>query len=411
MNAITPAPASLDSRYSWLRLLATLAIATVANVGMWSIIVVMPGIEADFSISRADASLPYTLTMLGLAAGSFLIGRAVDRYGVTLAVCGAAVLMACGYTLAGLAPSFFGVAALHLLIGFGTGAGFAPLIADISHWFSARRGIAVAIVASGNYLSGAVWPMLLSGIQADSGWRSVYFVLAGIALVTMIPLSLLLRRRLPEEAAAHADTVRITNAARVSLSPRTLQILLMVAGIGCCVAMSMPQVHIVSLCADLGYGPAVGAEMLSLMLLGGIGSRLLSGLVADKLGGLRTLLIGSTLQCLALFLYLPFDGLASLYLVSLIFGLSQGGIVPSYALVVREFLPAREAGARVGVVIMATILGMALGGWLSGFIYDVSGSYDLAFINGIGWNFLNMAIIGGLLIKSRPRPDRLVEVA
>lgn len=402
------APETLDSRYSWTRLVVTLAIAAVANVGMWSIIVVMPGIEADFAITRADASLPYTLTMLGLAAGSFVIGRAVDRYGVTLAICAAAVLLASGYVLAALAPDFATVAGLHLLIGLGTGAGFAPLIADISHWFSKRRGIAVAIVASGNYVSGAFWPMVLSGILTESGWRSVYFALAAIALAVMIPLSLLLRRRLPEDVAAHADSVRITNAARVNISPRTLQILLMAAGIGCCVAMSMPQVHIVSLCADLGYGPAVGAEMLSLMLLGGIGSRLCSGLIADKLGGLRTLLIGSTLQCIALFLYLPFDGLASLYMVSLVFGLSQGGIVPSYALVVREFLPAREAGARVGVVIMATILGMALGGWLSGFIYDLSGSYQLAFINGIGWNLFNMAIIGGLLIKSRPRPDPMV---
>ena len=397
------APDSLDSRYSWLRLVATLAIAAVANVGMWSIIVVMPGIEADFGITRADASLPYTLTMLGLAAGSFIIGRGVDRYGVTLAICAAAVLLATGYVAAAFAPGFAAVAACHLVIGLGTGAGFAPLIADISHWFSRRRGIAVAIVASGNYISGAFWPVLLSGIQADSGWRSVYLVLAVVALLVMIPLSLLLRRRLPEDAADHADSLRISNASRVNMSPRTLQLLLMAAGIGCCVAMSMPQVHIVSLCADLGYGPAVGAEMLSLMLLGGIGSRLCSGLIADRLGGLRTLLIGSTLQCVALFLYLPFDGLASLYVVSLVFGLSQGGIVPSYAIVVREFLPAREAGARVGTVIMATILGMALGGWLSGFIYDLSGSYDLAFINGIAWNFFNMAIIGGLLIKSRPR--------
>ena len=296
------APETLDSRYSWTRLVVTLAIAAVANVGMWSIIVVMPGIEADFAITRADASLPYTLTMLGLAAGSFVIGRAVDRYGVTLAICAAAVLLASGYVLAALAPDFATVAGLHLLIGLGTGAGFAPLIADISHWFSKRRGIAVAIVASGNYVSGAFWPMVLSGILTESGWRSVYFALAAIALAVMIPLSLLLRRRLPEDVAAHADSVRITNAARVNISPRTLQILLMAAGIGCCVAMSMPQVHIVSLCADLGYGPAVGAEMLSLMLLGGIGSRLCSGLIADKLGGLRTLLIGSTLQCIALFL-------------------------------------------------------------------------------------------------------------
>jgi MFS family permease len=166
----------------------------------------------------------------------------------------------------------------------------------------------------------------------------------------------------------------------------------------------MPQVHIVSFCVDLGYGPAVGSQMLSLMLMGGVVSRLVSGFLADRLGGVKTLLIGSTLQMLALCLYLPTSGLTSLYLVSLIFGLSQGGIVPAYAIIVREYLPAREAGARVGFVMMATIVGMALGGWMSGWIYDVTGSYHAAFLNGIGWNLLNMAIIAGILLRSRPRP-------
>ena len=165
--------------------------------------------------------------------------------------------------------------------------------------------------------------------------------------------------------------------------------------------MSMPQVHLVSMCVDLGFGPAVGTQMLSVMLMGGVASRLVSGFIADRLGGVRTLLIGSILQCLALFLYLPFDGMVSLYVVSLIFGLSQGGIVPSYALIVREYLPAKEAGARVGFVIMATIIGMALGGWMSGWIYDVTGSYQMAFLNGIAWNLMNMAIMLGLLLRSR----------
>ena len=188
----------------------------------------------------------------------------------------------------------------------------------------------------------------------------------------------------------------------VGLSPRALQYLLGLAGIGCCVAMSMPQVHIVAYCVGLGYGPAVGAEMLSLMLLGGVISRIVSGLLADRLGGVRTLLLGSVLQCIALFFYLPYDGMVSLYVVSAIFGLSQGGIVPSYALVVREYMPAREAGARVGFVIMMTVLGMAIGGWLSGAIYDLTGSYFWAFLNGIVWNFVNIGIVLMLLIRSRP---------
>jgi MFS family permease len=168
--------------------------------------------------------------------------------------------------------------------------------------------------------------------------------------------------------------------------------------------MSMPQVHIVAYCADLGYGPAQGAQMLSLMLGFGVVSRLASGVIADRIGGLATLLLGSGLQCLALLFYLPFDGLMPLYIVSALFGLSQGGIVPSYALIVRDYFPAREAGARVSLVLMATIVGMALGGWMSGWIYDLTGSYQAAFLNGIAWNLLNMSIAFWLLL-GRLRPS------
>jgi MFS family permease len=187
--------------------------------------------------------------------------------------------------------------------------------------------------------------------------------------------------------------------------PNTLQALLMLAGLACCVAMSMPQVHIVAYCGDLGYGAARGAQMLSLMLGFGVVSRLASGLIADRIGGLGTLILGSVLQCLALFLYLPFDGLASLYVIAALFGLSQGGIVPSYALIVREYFPAREAGARVSLVLMFTVLGMALGGWLSGEIYDLTGAYKWAFLNGIAWNLLNMGVAFWLLMgRLWPKP-------
>jgi len=393
----------LDSRYSWLRLGLSLLIATVGNVGMWAIIVVMPDMQAEFGVARADASLPYTLTMVGYAFGNLVIGRVVDRFGITLALSLAAMLIGGGMGLAALSPSVAVLSALQIVIGFGTAASFGPLIADVSLWFLRRRGIAVAIAASGNYLSGAVWPVVLSGVLAEHGWRGVYVALACITVAVMIPLSVLLRRRVPLAATARADMLSGQRADRVGIPPRTMMLMLGLAGVGCCVAMAMPQVHIVSLCVDLGYGPAIGGQMLSLMLLGGVLSRLVSGLVADRLGGVRTLLIGSALQCLALFLYLPSGGLVSLYMVSAVFGLAQGGIVPSYALVVREYMPSREAGRRVGFVLMATILGMALGGWMSGWIFDVTGSYRMAFINGIAWNFLNIGIMVLILLRTGRR--------
>lgn len=391
----------LDSRYSWGRLAATLAVSVLGSVGMWSIITIMPAVQAEFGIDRAGASFPYTMTMLGFALGNLLIGRAVDRFGITSALIGASLLIALCYGLAVFSSSLMVLSVLQFFVGIGAAASFGPLIADISHWFGKRRGIAVAVAASGNYLAGAIWPVLLSGVLEQQGWRAVYLYLAVIVIVGVFPLAMMLRRRVPAEATARANAVSQANSDRAKMSPRLLQGLLVLAGLGCCVAMSMPQVHLVSMCVDLGFGPAVGTQMLSLMLMGGVASRLVSGFIADRLGGVRTLLIGSTLQCLALFLYLPFDGMVSLYIVSLIFGLSQGGIVPSYALIVREYLPAKEAGARVGFVIMATIIGMALGGWMSGWIYDVTGSYQMAFLNGIAWNLMNMGIILGLLLRSR----------
>jgi MFS family permease len=325
----------------------------------------------------------------------------VDHFGITASLIVAAIMTAIGFILATLSSSLLILSFTQLMVGFASAVGFGPLIADISHWFVRRRGIAVAIAASGNYLSGAIWPILLAKVLAENGWRAVYIVIAAVTLVAVIPLAFALRRRLPQEVQTAAQNTSLTNAKTVGLSPRTLQYLLGFAGIGCCVAMSMPQVHIVAYCVDLGFGPAVGAQMLSLMLLFGVVSRIISGLVADILGGVQTLLIGSCLQCLALFLYLPSSGMVSLYVVSLVFGLSQGGIVPSYALVVREYMPAKEAGARVGFVMMATILGMALGGWLSGLTYDLSGSYTLAFVNGIIWNSANIAVIIWLILRSR----------
>ncbi len=390
----------LDSRYAWSRLGLSLLIAMVGNVGMWSIIVVMPSMQAEFDVARADASIPYVLTMIGFALGNMITGRVVDRFGITVALTGSALLIAVASALAALSPSIWMVAALQFAVGLGTAASFGPLIADVSLWFLKRRGIAVAIAASGNYLSGAIWPMLLAGVLANGGWRAVYFALAVIVPAAVIPLSLFLRRRVPLEATAHSDAISASRASASGFSPRALMWILGLAGVGCCVAMSMPQVHIVSYCVDLGYGPAVGSQMLSLMLLGGVASRLVSGLLADKLGGVLTVLIGSALQGLALVLYLPFDALVPLYVVSAIFGLAQGGIVPGYAVIVREYMPSAEAGARVGFVMMATIMGMALGGWMSGWIYDVTGSYFAAFINGIGWNVLNAAILIGILMRT-----------
>ncbi|MGI9503378.1 MAG: MFS transporter [Geminicoccaceae bacterium] len=394
----------LDGPAAWRRLIASVLLATIGGVGIWSSVVVLPAIETEFGLDRGGASLPYFATMIGIATGGTLIGRMTDRFGMMPLMIMGGIMLAGGYLLSAQAATYWQFVLIQaVMIGLlGSSVSFGPLVADISLWFKRRRGIAVALVASGNYLAGAVWPPVIEHLIDTVGWRQAHMTIGVICLVTMLPLSYSLRRRAPVFGdGTRVDRAPSAPAGEVGLSPRSLQVLLVLAGMACCIAMSMPQVHIVAYCLELGYGMARGAEMLSLMLALGIVSRLVSGWIADHIGGLRTLILGSVLQCLALLFYLPFDGLVSLYLVSALFGLSQGGIVPSYALIVRDYFPASEAGARVSLVLMATVVGMALGGWMSGEIFDFTGSYRAAFLNGIAWNLLNMSIAFWLLLGPR----------
>ena len=398
---------AIESPYAWTRLAMSLLLMTIGGSGMYSVTVVLPRMQEDFGIARGDASLPYTLTMIGFGIGGVLMGRLADRFGVMLAVMLGAVGLGIGFIAAGLAPGpvLFGLAQGVFIGMLGTSASFAPLVADTSRWFDRRRGIALAICMSGNYTAGALWPPVMQHFIDSVGWRQTYVGMGIFCVASMVPLALFLRRRPPlletrGAAVAPAGGFAPPGQRPLGMPPNVLLVLLCVAGVACCVAMSMPQVHIVAYCGDLGFGAARGAEMLSLMLGMGVVSRLVSGWISDRIGGLRTLLLGSLLQGIALLLFLPSDGLMPLYVVSGLFGLFQGGIVPSYALIVREYFPPQEAGARVGTVLMATLLGMALGGWMSGAVFDLTGSYRAAFVNGIAWNFLNLAIVGFLLWRA-----------
>ncbi|RYF43453.1 MAG: MFS transporter [Comamonadaceae bacterium] len=398
--------ADIESPYAWMRLVVSLVLMTVGGSGMYAVTVVLPRIQADFAVARGDASLPYTLTMIGFGFGGILMGRLSDRFGVMVPVAVGAVGLGAGFILAGLASSLWIFClAQGLLIGLlGTSATFAPLVADTSQWFDRRRGIALAVCMSGNYMAGAVWPPVMQHFIDSVGWRQTYIGMGVFCIASMLPLALFLRRRPPTQVVAAtgaAVAAQPSTERLLRMRPAAVQALLCVAGVSCCVAMSMPQVHIVAYCGDLGFGAARGAEMLSLMLGMGVVSRLVSGWISDRIGGLRTLLLGSVLQGVALLLFLPFNGLVSLYVVAGLFGLFQGGIVPAYALIVREYFSPKEAGARVGTVLMATLFGMALGGWMSGVVFDLTGSYRAAFLNGIAWNLLNLAIVGFLLYRAK----------
>jgi len=390
---------AVDSTYAWIRLFVALVLGTIGSVGMWSYVVVLPPVQADFGILRNEASMPYTAAMLGFAFGGVAMGRLLDRYGILIPAIGGTLFTVLGFIGAGYSPNIWMLVAAHFVIGFGCSGTFGPIVTDMSHWFKKRRGIAIGIASCGNYASGAIWPPIVQHFVTNDGWRATHIGIGIFCLVSMIPLALLLRRPSPVE---HVDLSGASAAhGSLGIKPNTLQGLLAVAGIACCVAMSMPQVHIVAYCADLGYGVARGAEMLSLMLGLGLIARVASGSIADKIGGLGALLIGTTLQAFALLLYLGFNGLTSLYVVSALFGLFQGGIIPMYAVIVREYFPPKDAGVRTGIALMFALFGMALGGWMSGLIFDLTGSYRAAFANGFLWNLLNIAIIGWLLIRSR----------
>jgi len=395
-----------DTRAAWVRLAVCMALSTIGGVSLWSVAVVLPAIQADFGVDRGAASLSYTATMLGFAFGSVLMGRLTDHFGLRRPALAASAVLAAGFGLAALSGGLGTFALAHfLLIGMLGGAiTFGPLMTHISFWFVRRRGFAMALCACGNYFAGTIWPPILQHFIAADGWRATYAGVGLFCAATMLPLALLLRGQ-PEPAEASGREQG--RATAVALPPGMIQALLVLAGFACCVAMSTPQVHIVAYCADLGYGPARGAQMLSLMLAFGIVSRAGSGWLADRIGGLLTLLLGSVLQGVALLLYVQFSALDSLYVISALFGLFQGGIVPSYAVVIRELFPAREAGTRFGLVLMATMLGMAAGGWLAGAVDEWAGGYRASFAIGLLWNALNVAIVLSLLLRRRPRGEFL----
>ncbi len=391
-----------DSGQAWVRLVVALLIASVGAVGMWSVVVVLPTVQAEFATTRGAISFATTMIFMGFGLGGVVTGKITDRLGIVTALAISIAFLAAAYVLAGLTTALWQFIAVSFLIGLGTSATFAPLMAEVSHWFERYRGLAVTIVASGNYVAGTLWPPVINWGTQTYGWRATHIGIGIFCGIAMTILLLVLRAILGGAAArdhANAPPPRVD----LNLSTNTLTVLLCIASISCCVAMAMPQVHLVAYCGDLGYGVARGAEMLSMMMAFGIVSRIGSGFIADRFGGLVTLMIGSSAQAFALLFYLFFDSLTSLYLISAMFGLFQGGIVPSYAIIVREAMPAREAATRVGIVIFASVFGMSFGGWISGVIFDVTGSYAAAFANGFAWNVVNMAIVLSLLLRARGR--------
>ena len=409
----SPEAASVETRYGWAVVAASTALVAVSFGSNYLVVVGLKPIAEEFGWPRSIPSLAYSLSLFGSGVGGIAMGWLADRIGIFRPVLLGALMVGLGAVAAGQAQGALTLLLAHgVLFGLlGNSTVFAPLLTNATRWFDRRRGIAVSLVASGQSLAGFAWPPVFRWGIEHYGWRATMMAFGVFAACAMVPIAFVLRRPAPAPLASRAhEGARDASGRVLGLPPNLVLTLLFLAIIGCCVAMAMPMVHIVAYCSDLGFAAARGAEMLSLLLGSAVISRLLFGGLADRIGALPTLLISSGLQALALALYAWVDTLFGLYALSIGFGLVFGGIVPSYALAVRELFPESEAGWRIGVVFLGGTIGMALGGWLGGAIFDVTGAYHAAFLTGLAFNLANLVLVV-LLVWRRGGPNVVVTPA
>ena len=395
---------SVETRYGWAVVAASLALTSVAFGASFLIVIALKPVAAEFGWPRWVPSLAYSATLLGSGIGGVMMGYWADRVGVHWPVRLGAVMIGLGLIVVSQAQhAIVLIGACGLLVGFlGMSCAFAPVLTNITRWFDRRRGIAVAIVASGQSVGGAVWPTTFEWGIETWGWRTTFLSFGLLATAVILPLTLVLARPAPRTAVQAVPGAGHARAAHEDdWSPNMKLALLCVAIVGCCVAMAMPMVHVVAFCSDLGYGSDRGAQMLSLLLACAFVSRIGFGWLSDRIGGLMTIFIGSALQAAALAGFAAVSSMTGLFLISGAFGLVFGGIVPAYALAVRELFPPSEAGSRMGVVFLFGTVGMALGGFLGGWIFDLTGQYPLAFLAGVVFNLVNLAVVATLLWQGR----------
>jgi len=405
-----PPAASVETRYGWAVVAASMVLVAMSFGSNYLIVVALKPVAEEFGWPRGIPSLAYSATLFGAGVGGIAMGWLADRIGMFRPAVLGAVMVALGAFVAGRAQDMWTLLLAHgVLFGLlGNSTVFSPLLTNTMRWFDRRRGIAVSLVASGQSLAGFGWPPLFRWTIEHYGWRWTMFAYGVCVLIVMLPVAFVLRRAPPRPPGGRPQGGSVDAAGRVlGMAPNLVQALLFLAIIGCCVAMAMPMVHIVAYCSDLGFAAARGAEMLSLLLGSAVASRLIFGGLADRIGALPTLLISSGLQALGLALFAWVDTLVGLYLLSVAFGFVFGGIVPAYALIVRELFPEAQAGWRVGVVYLGGTIGMASGGWLGGHIFDLTGAYHAAFLTGFAFNLTNLVIVGALVWRHRG-PSRLV---
>ncbi len=388
---------SIERPYGWAIVAASVVCMGVATGALYIIVVGLKPIAAEFGGSRFIPSFGYSVGLLGMGVGGILMGRWADRRGTLQPLLFSSLMIPIGAYVASTSQSALVLVGTHAIFFglLGNASFFTPLMANVTRWFDNRRGFAVAVVAGGQGLGGAIWPPLFRYVIENYGWRETYVFYAVIALVVLLPMSFVLA---PAPPTAPIDTLKDSEIGGDGLSilglpPRTVHAMLCLAGVGCCAAMAMPMVHIIAHTTDLGHPEVQAALVLSALLGASVISRLVWGVLSNKLGGLKTLLYGSMCQAFVLSLYLFTDSLPGLYAVSIMFGLAYGGIVPAYTLIVRDLFPLGQVGERLGFVYLFATIGMAVGGTLGGYIFDLTESYRIAFAVGLTFNVGNLLLV------------------
>lgn len=387
-------------------LVASLLFILVGTGSIYFIVVALKPISTEFGWSRTVPSIAYALSYFGAGIGGVFMGWWLDRRGMAMPAFLGGSMIGLGAILTSLVTSQW---ELFLIYGamfgfFGRSALFAPLTVNITRWFEHNKSLAVGVVGSGQGLAGMLWPQAFHYLIVAVGWRQTALIYGLFALATMLPLALILRQKPPVPKPRPAAAQAFTGPLSSPHSHLAIQVSLSTAAIGCCVAMSLPLTHILSHVNDLSFDPARGAEVLSLMLACSVIASFFGvGFLGGRYGGLRTLLTFSTIQATLLATLAFVDSLPGLYVAAALFGFGYGGILPSYPLIVRELLPPAEAGRRTGLILLCAGMGMALGSWLGGYIFDLTGAYRSAFLIGVGFNLGNLAIIVSLIVQTRSR--------
>ena len=387
---------SVETRYGWVIVFASLAVHSISLGAPTILFVALKPIAADLDTARAVPSLAYSLLMIGTGIGGIAMGWWMDRRGVMQPVLFGAVMICLGALLASYAQGRWSLfIATGLLMGLlGKAAMIAPLVANVTRWFDRRRGLAVAIITSGQGLAGALWPAVIQYFNDLVGWRGTFLYFSIFAAATMVPAAFLLRPRPPISPSDRPAAGSPTDERRVlDLPPHVAQIMLWVGTIGCCAAMSVPIVHLVSHVTDQGYTLEQGAQALSVLFMAAFLSRLAFGVLADRIGPMRTLLIGSVSMAAMLLAFAFTTSYTGLFTAALLFGLGFSGIMPCYPLIIRILFPVSQAGKRIAAQYMFSAVGMALGGWLGGVIFDLTGSYSPAFLVAFAFNVVNFTVM------------------